>query len=69
MTRRQKVGNGVERLALSTMMLSIAFVLERVIERMLSGEVRSRPSPGQGLFRRLLRGGVVSSQMPARPSE
>jgi hypothetical protein len=68
-TRKQKVGNGFERLALSTMMLSIAFVLERIIERMLSGDVRSRPRPGQGLFRRLLRGGVVSSQMPAMPSE
>jgi hypothetical protein len=60
-TRRQKLGNACERLVLQGMMLSLALVLEKALDRMVSGQGRPRSALGQRIFRRFTHGGVVSS--------
>ncbi|HXH22285.1 MAG TPA: hypothetical protein VNN10_09655 [Dehalococcoidia bacterium] len=54
MTRRQRIENRLERAVLGGMIEALAFVLEKALDRMASGERHRRSEWGQRLFRRLM---------------
>lgn len=53
MSRRDRLINGIDRGILTVMMLAIAFVLEKALERMVEPkDARKRSRLGQRLFQR-----------------
>jgi hypothetical protein len=59
MSRRQKIAQSFDRALLGAMMLAIAFVMEKALDRMTepSAGEKERPSRvGRSIFRRLLPG-------------
>jgi hypothetical protein len=64
-TRRDKVAQAVDRALLGTMMLCIAFVLEKALDRMVEAkpdEPRAPSRVGHGFIRRLIPGMSASIQ-------
>ena len=68
MSRRQKLENRLERALLTWMMLSIALVMEKLLERMVEGQQgRPRSQWGQRLFRRLMPSAHLRHDHPHQP--
>jgi hypothetical protein len=68
MTPRQKFGNRFERALLTGMMLSVALVMEKLLERMVEGQQgHPRSQWGQRLFRRLMPSAHLQHDHPHQP--
>jgi len=54
-TRRERLANGLDKALLGMLMLSLAFVLEKALDRMVEDKPeRERSQLGRRLFRRMV---------------